>query len=75
MRARLTPGRLIAAGGALLLGAWLVLLLMVIHQLPASLPLAMGAYAASLVGLVIGLFGAVQYVQYARRSRPNDPDS
>jgi hypothetical protein len=60
-----------AAGFTLLLAAWLVLLLMVIRRIEPSLVLSIGAYAASLAGLVVGLFGAVQYVRgRAPREKP-----
>jgi hypothetical protein len=64
---------MMALGMALLLAAWLVLMLMVIGQIERSLLLSVGAYAASLVGLVIGLFGAGLYVR--ERSRRDDGDS
>lgn len=60
-----------AVGGGLLLAAWTVLLLMVIRRLEPSLVLSVGAYAASVAGLVIGLFGAGQYAR--GRSRGRDP--
>jgi len=59
-----------AVGFALLVASWLVLLLMVIGAIAPSLLLSMGAYAASVAGLVIGLFGVVQYVR--KRSRPEE---
>ncbi len=65
------PFRLMAVGGGLLLAAWIVLLLMVIRRLEPNLLLSVGAYAASVAGLVIGLFGAGQYV----RGRSRRPDS
>ena len=62
--------KLMAVGFALLVASWLVLLLMVIGAIAPSLLLSMGAYAASVAGLVIGLFGVVQYVR--KRSRPEE---
>ena len=64
--------KLMAVGFALLVASWLVLLLMVIGEIAPSLLLSMGAYAASVAGLVIGLFGVVQYVR--KRSRPGEPE-
>jgi len=61
-----------AVGFALLVASWLVLLLMVIGEITPSLLLSMGAYAASVAGLIIGLFGVVQYVR--KRSRPEEPE-
>lgn len=58
-----TPLGLMAAGLVLLVVSWLVILLMVIGQITASLLLSLGAYAASVAGLAIGLFGVVQYVR------------
>lgn len=52
-----------AVGLALLLASWVVVLLMVIGRIPSSLLLSLGAYAASVVGLAVGLFGVVQYVR------------
>ena len=62
--------KLMAVGFALLVASWLVLLLMVIGEITPSLLLSMGAYAASVAGLIIGLFGVVQYVR--KRSRPEE---
>jgi hypothetical protein len=67
------PFRLMAVGLVLLLAAWTVLLLMVIRMLEPSLLLSLGAYAASVTGLVIGLFGAGAYAR--GRSRHRHPDS
>ena len=64
--------KLMAVGFALLVASWLVLLLMVIGEITPSLLLSMGAYAASVAGLIIGLFGVVQYVR--KRSRPEEPE-
>lgn len=43
-----------------------MLLLTVIHVIQPSLLLSLGAYGTSVVGLVIGLLGTVQYVRHAR---------
>lgn len=55
-------------GFVLLVGAWLVLFLMTIRQIPPSLPVAMLAYAASVGGLMVGLVGIVQFVRARRPS-------
>jgi hypothetical protein len=57
--------RLIVLGGAVLLTSWFFLLLLTIRFLPPSLPLALLAYAASVAGLAIGVFGAVRYTHQA----------
>ncbi len=61
MRAWRGSVRLIALGGAVLFTSWLILLLLTIRLLPPSLPLSLVAYAGSVAGLAIGLFGAVRY--------------
>ncbi len=66
----MVPQRLMVIGFTLLLGSWLVLLLTVIHLIPPSLLLSLGAYGTSVVGLVIGLLGTVQYVRHARDKNP-----
>ncbi len=60
------PVRLMVIGFALLLGSWLVLLLTVIKLIAPSFLLSLIAYAASVAGLVIGLFDTVQYVRQTR---------
>ncbi len=62
----MVPQRLIVIGFTLLLGSWIVLLLTVINLIPRSLLLSLIAYGTSVVGLVIGLLGTVQYVRHAR---------
>jgi len=57
--------RLIVLGGAVLLASWLFLLLLTIRLLTPSLPLALLAYAGSVAGLTIGVFGAVRYAHQA----------
>lgn len=63
----MSPLRLIAVGFVLLTASWLVLLLMVIGRIESSLPLSAGAYAASIAGLAVGLFGVADYVRHVRR--------
>jgi uncharacterized membrane-anchored protein len=57
--------RLIVLGGTVLVASWLFLLLLTIRLLPPSLPLALVAYAGSVAGLAIGVFGAVRYAGQA----------
>ena len=59
--------RLAVVGLVLLMLSWLVLLLMVIGRVAAGFLLAFGAFAASVVGLGIGLFGALQHGRDLRR--------
>ena len=67
MLADVTPLKLIVLGFVLLLASWFVLFFMAVRLIPASFLLSLGAYAASLGGLVIGIFGAVQYARATRR--------
>lgn len=64
----MSPPALIVLGGILVVASCLALLLMVIRTIPPSLALSLLAYAASVGGLVIGIFGAVQYVRHERRT-------
>jgi len=57
---------LLVIGLMLLAGSWLVLLLTVIKVISSSIWLSLIAYAISVVGLVVGLFGTVQYVRHTR---------
>ena len=66
MRDRVQSLRVAAAAAFLLAASWLVLLLIVIGRLPSSLPLSLGAYAASIAGLAIGVFGVARHIR--RRS-------
>lgn len=62
-----SPRSLMIAGFALQLAGWLVILFMVIGLLSPSLLLSLGAYAASVSGLIVGLLGAGLYVVRGRR--------
>lgn len=53
-------------GFALLLGSWLVLLLTVSRLIPSSLLLSLTAFGTSVVGLAVGLLGALQHVRNPR---------
>lgn len=66
MLPEVTPLKLMALGFALLVASWLVILFMVIRLIEPSLLLSMGAYAASVAGLVVGLLGVAQYVRGER---------
>jgi hypothetical protein len=65
MRAWRGSVRLIVLGGSALLTSWLLLLLLTIRLLTPSLPLALLAYAGSVAGLAIGVFGAVRHAYQA----------
>ncbi|OLC31176.1 MAG: hypothetical protein AUH31_03085 [Armatimonadetes bacterium 13_1_40CM_64_14] len=67
MRAWSGSVRLIVLGGTVLLTSWFLLLLLAIRLLPPSLLLALLAYAGSVAGLAIGVFGAVRYAHPAGR--------
>lgn len=62
--------RWIALGCVLLFGAWLVLFGMVVRWIPPSLEVALVAYAGSVAGLALGLWGVVQYVRLKGSTRP-----
>jgi hypothetical protein len=61
MRPRRGSVRLIVFGGSALLISWFLLLLLTIRLLTPSFPLALLAFAGSVAGLAIGVFGAVRY--------------
>lgn len=65
MRAWRGSVKLIILGGTFLLTSWFLLLLLTIRRLPPSLPLALLAYAGSVVGLAIGVFGTVRHANQA----------
>lgn len=67
MLADVTPLKLMVLGFMLLLASWFVLFFMVVRLIPPSFLLSLGAYAASLGGLVIGIFGAIQHARQERR--------
>ncbi len=67
MRAWRGSVRLIVLGGTVLLTSWLFLLLLTIRLLSPSLPLVLIAYAGSVAGLAIGVFGVVRYAHKAGR--------
>ncbi len=61
MRAWHGSVKMIVLGGTFLLTSWVLLLLLTIRFIIPSLPLALLAYAGSVAGLTIGVFGAVRY--------------
>ena len=65
---RAWPGsvKLIILGGSALLTSWFLLLLLTIRFVTPNLPLALLAFAGSVAGLAIGVFGAVRYAHQAR---------
>jgi hypothetical protein len=64
----MSPLGLMVFGGLLLVASCLVLLLMVIRVIPSSLLLSLVAYTASLGGIVVGIFGAVEYARHSSRA-------
>ena len=66
MLTHVVPLKLIVIGFILLLGSWLVLFLTVVKAVAPGFLLSLIAYAASVAGLVIGLFGAIQCLRHAR---------
>jgi hypothetical protein len=61
--------RWIMIGCLLLFGAWLALFLMVVRWIPPSLEAALAAYAGSVAGLAVGLWGLFQYVRLLGSTR------
>lgn len=59
----MSAGRLVAAGAVLLVGSWLVVFAMVLRWIPPVLELALVAYGTSVVGVGLGLAGAVLYAR------------
>jgi uncharacterized membrane protein len=53
-------------GCTLLLASWMVLLALTIRLLAPSFLIALVAYGSSVAGLVMGVFGAFQYVHQVR---------
>lgn len=64
----MTPASSLALGFALILAGFLMPFLMVLQVLESGLVLSVSAYCASLVGLVLSLYGVSQY----SRSRGRD---
>jgi len=64
----MSPATLLALGFVLILAGFLLPFLMVLRVLESSLTLNFSAYGASLVGLVLSLYGVSHY----SRSRDRD---
>ena len=58
--------KLIGLGLAMMLGSWAVIFMVVLGVISNSFLLSLGAYAASLAGFGIGMFGVVHYVRGRR---------
>lgn len=58
-----TSTRLIVVGFSMLLAGWFALLLIVIGRVGSGFLLDFGAYAVSVAGLAIGLFGVGEYTR------------
>jgi hypothetical protein len=69
-----SPIHLVITGFVLMAGSWLVVLLMVIGEIPPSFLLTLGAYGVSLAGLILGIFGAGQYIRGRRGSGESDEE-
>jgi len=65
----MSPATLLALGFVLILAGFLLPFLMVLRVLESSLTLNFSAYGASLVGLVLSLYGVSHY---SHRSRDRD---
>lgn len=61
---RFNPIKLIWTGFLCLAMGWAILFLIVIDVIPPSFFVAIGAYALSFVGLIIGLIGLFEYRRY-----------
>ena len=59
--------RLMAMGFVMLLLSWFLLLLTVSRLIASSFVLSLTAYAGSVVGLAMGVYGALQYASHAGR--------
>ncbi len=64
---RISPLHMILLGSALLVLGVVLPLLMVIKILPSSLWLSFLSYTASVVGMFVGLIGALTYARYKKR--------
>lgn len=64
---RIHPKALIAIGFVLVLFGFLVPFLTVIGIIGATLALNFASYAASVIGLLLGLVGAAWYSRFPRR--------
>jgi len=67
VQTRLIFLRMIAMGFVLLLLSWFLLLLTVSRLIASSFVLSLTAYAGSVVGLAMGVYGALQYASHGGR--------
>ena len=67
VQTRLIFLRLMAMGFVLLLLSWFLLLLTVSRLIASSFVLSLTAYAGSVVGLAMGVYGALQYASHGGR--------
>ena len=67
VQTRLIFLRLMAMGFVMLLLSWFLLLLTVSRLIASSFVLSLTAYAGSVVGLAMGVYGAVQYASHGGR--------
>jgi hypothetical protein len=65
MRAR--PIQLIVVGFILVMLAWVLPFLMLLHVIPSTFALDFFSYAAGLVGLFMGIIGAASYYSIHKR--------
>ncbi|TMJ10515.1 MAG: hypothetical protein E6G99_00255 [Bacillati bacterium ANGP1] len=67
VQTRLIFLRLMAMGFVMLLLSWFLLLLTVSRLIASSFVLSLTAYAGSVVGLAMGVYGALQYASHGGR--------
>ena len=67
VQTRLIFLRLMAMGFVMLLLSWFLLLLTVSRLIASSFVLSLTAYAGSVVGLAMGVYGAAQYASHGGR--------
>ena len=61
------PVWFILGGFFLLLVGWFLPLLMLMHEVPSTFFLDFLAYTLQLIGLMLGIVGAVMYVRFGRK--------
>lgn len=65
----LSPGKIIIIGFILVLLGVVLPFLMVMHILPSTFFLNFFSFAASVFGLMLGMYGAASYVREHRKKR------
>jgi len=58
--------KMIWTGGVLVFVGWIVIFAIVLGHLPSSYVLNFGAYGASFLGLLLGLFGILDHIRPQR---------